>query len=121
MTGRAISPMVSVVAPLNPDKVLLAELSLSSETFIFLNAGSYNKSVLLPRSTSTMCTLKLLIHKVSTSASWCEVLTLDGLMGGKDMGSSTDYTALLLFGVLMVFTRAQTVPVRRSFFLENLD
>ena len=97
--------MVSVVAPLNPDKVLPAELSLSSGNFICLKAGSCNKSTALLGSTSTLCTSKLLMHKVSTSRSWCGVMTLDGLMGGKDMGSSTGYIALLLSEVLMVFTR----------------
>ena len=97
--------MVSVVALLNPDKILLAELSLSSGNFICLKAGSFNKSTALSGSTSTLCTSKLLMHKVSTSRSWCGVMTLDGLMGGKDMGSSTGYIALLLSEVLMVFTR----------------
>ena len=97
--------MVSVVSPLNPDKILPAELSLSSRTFIFLKVGSCNKSTALPGSTGTLCTSKLLMHKVSTSASWCEVMTLDGLIGGKDMGPSTGCIALLLSGVLMLFTR----------------
>ena len=35
-----------------------------------------------------MCTSKSLIHKVTTSASWCGVKTLDELTGGKDIGSS---------------------------------
>ena len=109
--------MVSVVAPLNPDKILPAEMSLSTGTFIYLKAGSCNKSVPLPGSTITLCTSKLLMHKVSTSASWCGVMTLDGLMGGKDMGSSTGYIPLLLFRVLMVFTQAQTVAACSNFFL----
>ena len=112
-----MSPTVSVVAPLNPDKILPAELSLLSGTFICLKAGSCNKSAALPGSTSTLCTSKLLMHKVSTSASWCGVITLDGLMGRKDMGSSTGYIALLLYGVLIVFTRARTMAARSSFFL----
>ena len=95
--------MVSVVAPLNSEKILSAELSLSRGTFICLKAGSYNKLVVLPGSTSTLSTSTLLMHKVSTSASWCGVITLDGLMGGKDMGSSTSCIALLLSEVLMVF------------------
>ena len=117
LTGRVISPMVIMVAPLNPNKILPAELSLSSGIFIYLKVGSCNKSVLLPGSTSSLCTSKLLMHKVSTSASWCGVMTLDGLMGGKDMGPSTSYIALLLSGVLMVFTRVRTVAARSSFLL----
>ena len=77
-----------MVAPLKPDRTLPAELSLSKEMFIFLNAGSCNRSAVLPGSTNTLCTSKSLIHKVSTRASWYGKMTLDGLMGGKDMGSS---------------------------------
>ena len=109
--------MVSVVAPLNPDKILPTELSLSSGTCICLKAGSCNKSATLPGSTSTLFTSKLLMHKVRTSASWCGVITLDGLMGGKDMGLSIGYIASLLSGVLMVFTRARIVAARSNFFL----
>ena len=110
-----------MVAPLNQDKIRLAELSLLSGTCICLKAGSCNKSAALPGSTSTLCISKLLMHKVSTSASWCGVITLDGLMGGKNMGPSTNCIALLLSGVLMVFTRARTVAARGSFFLWRLD
>ena len=109
--------MVRVVAPLNPDKILPVGKSLSSGTFICLKAGSCNRSAALPESTSTLCASKLSMHKVSTSASWCGVMTLDGLMGGKDMGSSTGYIALLLSGVLMVFTRVRTMVARSSFLL----
>ena len=98
--------MVSVVAPLNLDKILQAELSLSSDTCICLKVGSCNKSAALPGSTGTLCTSKLLMHKVRTSASWCGVITLDGLMGGKDIGLSIGCITSLLFEVLMVFTRA---------------
>ena len=83
-----MSPMVTVVAPLKPNRILPAKLSLSKEMFICLNAGSYNRSAALPGSTSTLWTSKSLIHKVSTSASWCGIMTLDGLIGGKDIGSS---------------------------------
>ena len=113
--------MVSVVAPLNPDKILPAELSLSSGTFICLKAGSYSRSAALLGSTSTLCTSKLLMHKVSTSASWCGVMTLDGLMGGKDIGPSIGCIALLLSEVLMVFTRVCTVASCSSFLLCRLD
>ena len=49
---------------------------------------------MLPGSTSTLCTSKSLIHNVSTSASWCGVMILDGLKGGKDLGSSIGWIAL---------------------------
>ena len=117
MMGRAISPMVSVVAPLNPDKIMPAELSLSSRTFICLTAGSCSKLATLPGSTSTLCTSKLLMHKISTSALWCGVMTLDGLIGGKDMGPSISCIAPMLSRVLMVFTRARTMVAHSSFFL----
>ena len=54
---------------------------------------------MLPWSTSTLCTSKSLIHRVSTSVSWCRVMTLDGLTGGKDIGPSIDWMALLLSGM----------------------
>ena len=54
---------------------------------------------MLPWSTSTLCTSKSLIHRVSTSVSWCRVMTLDGLTGGKDIGPSIDWIALLLSGM----------------------
>ena len=76
-----MSPIVTVVASLNPDRILLTELSLSKEMFIYLKAGSYNRSDALLGSTNTLCTSKLLIHRVSTSASWCGVITLDGFIG----------------------------------------
>ena len=69
LTRRKISPTVSVVAPLNPDKVLLDELRWSSGIFIYWKAGRYNKSDALLGSTRTLRTSKLLIHKVSISAS----------------------------------------------------
>ena len=83
-----MSPIVSVVAWLNPDKILPTELSLSKEMFICYKVGNCNKLAALPGSTITLCTLKSLIHKVSASASWCRVMTLDELTGGKDIGSS---------------------------------
>ena len=83
-----MSPIVTVVAPLKPNMILPAELNLSKEMFICLKVGSYNRSAALPGLTSTLCTSKSLIHKVSTSASWCGVITLDRLIGGKDIGSS---------------------------------
>ena len=83
-----MSPIITMVAPLNPDRILPVELSLSKEMFICLKVGSCNRSVALPGSTSTLCTSKSLIHRVSTSALWCGVMTLDGLTGGKDIGLS---------------------------------
>ena len=88
--GRAMFPIVTVVAPLIPDRILLAELSLSKEMFICLKAGSCNRLIALPGSTSTWCTSKSLIHRVSTSTSWCGVMTLDGFIGAKDIGPSID-------------------------------
>ena len=87
LKGRAISPAINLVALLNLDKILPAELSLSSGICICLKAGSCNKLAALPGSTSTLCTSKLLMHKVKTSASWCRVITLEGLMGGKGYGA----------------------------------
>ena len=117
LMGRAISPTVSLFAPLNSDKILPTELNLLSGTCIYLKAGSCNKATALLGSTSTLCTSKLLMHKLRTSASWCGVITLDELMGGNDMGPSTCCIASLLFGVLMIFTLARIVAARSSFFL----
>ena len=72
-----------------------------------MKVGSCNESVALPGSTSTLCTSKLLMHKVRTSELWCGVITLGVLMGGKGMGPSTDCIVSLLSGVLMVFTLAR--------------
>ena len=83
-----MSPIVTMVAPLKPNRILPAELSLSKEMFLCLKAGSCNRSTALPGLTSTLCTSKSLIHKVSTSASWWGVMTLDGLIRGKDIGPS---------------------------------
>ena len=79
-------PIVTMVASLNPDRIQPAELSLSKEMFICLKADSCNRSAALPGSTSTLCTSKSLIHRVSTSASWCGVMTLDELTWGKNIG-----------------------------------
>ena len=81
-----MSPIVTVVTALKPDRILPPELGLSKEMFICLKAGSCNRSTALPGLTSTPCTSKSLIHKVSTSASWWGVMTLDGLIRGKDIG-----------------------------------
>ena len=87
-----------MVASLNPERILATKLSLSKEMFICLKASSCNRLAALPRSTSILCTSKLLIHKVSTSASWCGVMTLDELIRGKDIGPSIGWISLLLFG-----------------------
>ena len=116
-----MSPIVTMVAPLNPDKILPAELNLSKEMFIYLKASSCNRSAALPGSTSTLCTSKSLIHRVSTSASWCVVMTLDGLTGGKDIGPSIGWIALLLSRTWMVFTRARAVAARNSLLFWRLD
>ena len=116
LTGRVMSPIVTMVAPLKPDRIVPPELSLSEEMFICLNAGSCNRSAVLPGSTSTLCTSKSLIHKVSTSASWCGIMTLDGLIWGKDIRSSIGWTTLLLSGAWMVFIRAQMVATHNNLF-----
>ena len=121
LTGRAMLPIVTVVVPLKPDEILPAELSLSKEMFICLKAGNCNRSAALPGSNSTLCTSKSLIHKVSTSASWCGVTTLDGLIGGKGIGSSIGRISLLLSGTWMVFTRAWTVAARNSLFFYDTN
>ena len=113
--------IVTVVALLNPNRILPTEFILSKEMFICLKASSCNKSVAVPRSTNTLCTSKSLIHRVSTSASWCEVMTLEGLTGGKDIGLSIDWIALLLFGTWIVFTRAQVVAACNSLLFWLLD
>ena len=100
-----------MVAPLKPDRILPDELSLSKEMFICLNAGSCNRSAALPGLTNTMCTSKSLIHKVSTSASWCGTMTLDGLVGGNDMGPSPNggwaqHALLLALRLILIVNRA---------------
>ena len=82
---------------------------------------SCNRSIALLGSTSTTCTSKSLIHRVSTSASWCEVMTLDGLTGGKDIGSSIGWITLLLSAMWMVFTRARAVAAHNSLLFWRLD
>ena len=109
-----MSPIITVVAPLNPDRILLAELSLSKEMFICLKAGSCNRSAALPGSTSTLYISKSLKHRVSTSALWCGVMTQDGLRGGKDIWPSIGWIALLLSRTWIVFTRARAVVPRNN-------
>ena len=69
VTGSAISLDVTVVAPLKLERIYPAEFSIYEESFICLKAGNYNKYAALPGSTSTLCTSKLLIQRVITSAS----------------------------------------------------
>ena len=64
-----MSPSVVVVAPFKPERIRPAEFNIHEESFIGLKAGSYNKSTALPGSTNTLCTSKLLIQRVSESAS----------------------------------------------------
>ena len=64
-----MSPNVMVVAPLKLERTRPAEFNIREESFIWLKAGSCNKSAALPGSTSTLCTSKPLIQRVSTSAS----------------------------------------------------
>ena len=98
-----MSPIVTVVGLLNPDRILPAELILSKEMFIYLKVGNCNRLATLLGLTSTLCTSKPLIHRVSTSASWCGVMTLDGLLRGNDIGLLIGWITLLLFGMWMVF------------------
>ena len=105
LTGRAMSPIITMVTSLKLDMILPVELSLSKGMFIYLKAGSCNKSVVLPGLTNTLCTSKSLIHKVRTSASWYGVMTLDVLTRGKNIGSAIGWIALLLSRTWMVFTR----------------
>ena len=121
LTGRVITPIVTVVALLKPDRILPVELNLFKEMFICLNVGSFNRSVALPGSTSTLCISKSLIHKVSTSASWCGVMALNGLIKGKDIGSSIGWTAFLLSRAWMVYIRARTVAACNNLFFWRLD
>ena len=121
LIGREMSPVVTMVAPLKLDRILPTKLSLSKEMFICLKAGSCNRSAALPRSTRTLCTSKSLIHKVSTSASWCGVMTLDRFIGGKDIGPSIGWIALLMSGTWIVFIQARIVAARNSLFFWCLD
>ena len=68
-TRSVMSPSVVVVTPLKPERIRLAEFNIPEESFIWLKAGNYKNSVALLGSTSTLCTSKSLIHKVSISAS----------------------------------------------------
>ena len=97
------------------------ELILSKKMFICLKADSCNKSVALPRSTSTLCTSKSLIHRVSKSASWCGVMTLDRLTGGTNIRPLIGWIALLLSGMWMVFTRDWAVAAHNSLIFWRLD
>ena len=115
-----MSPIVPVVASLNSNRILPAERNLSKEMFICLKTGSCNRLGALLGLTST-CTSKSLIHRVSTSASWCGVMTLDGLTGGKDIWPSIGWIALFLSRMWMVFTRARVVGARNSLLFWRLD
>ena len=64
-----MSPNVVVVALLKPKRIRSAGFNIPEESFIWLKVDRCNKSVALPESTSTLCTSKPLIHRVSTSAS----------------------------------------------------
>ena len=51
-----MSPNVVVVRPLKLERTSPAEFSIYEESFIWLKAGSCNKSAALPGSTSTLST-----------------------------------------------------------------
>ena len=86
--GSMISPSVVVVAPLKLERIRPTEFNICEESFTWLKAGSCNNSAALLGSTSTLCTSKPLIPRVSTSASKWGTMTLFGFIGGNDMGSS---------------------------------
>ena len=90
MTGPActrsvISPRVTVVAPLKPERSRPTKFNIRGESFIWLKADICNKSAALLGSTSTLCISKSLMQRVSTK---CIIMTLLGFTGGKDMRSS---------------------------------
>ena len=68
-TRSVMSPSVVFVVSLKPERTRPIKFNICEERFIWLKAGSCNKSVALLGSTSTLCTSKLLIQRVSTSAS----------------------------------------------------
>ena len=87
-TGSVTFPSAVVVALLKPERFCPTEFSMQKESFICMKAGSYSKSGALPESTSTLCTSKPLIQRVSTKASWWGTMTLFGLIEGNDMEPS---------------------------------
>ena len=110
-----------VVATLKQKRIRLAEFTTSKESFICLNASSCNKPVAMLGSINTICTSKLLIQRVSTSASWWGIITLFGLTGGKDMVPSIGLVSSCLLSVLTTFTWALTVAALKSFFYWRFD
>ena len=121
LTRREMLPIVTMVALLKPDRILPAKLSQLREMLICLKAGSCNWSAALLGSTNTLCKSKSLIHKVSTSASLSGVMTMDGLIGGKDIGSLIGWISLLLYGIWMVITRAWNVAAHNILLFWHLD
>ena len=87
-TGSVPSPSVVVVVPLKLERIRSAKCSIPEESFIWLKAGSCNKFAALIGSLSTLCTSKQLIHRVSTTASSWDIMTLFWFTKGKDMGPS---------------------------------
>ena len=67
--GSATSPRVTLVAPLKLERIFLVEFTIPKESFICLKAGSCNKYAALSGFISTLCTSKLLIQRVRSSAS----------------------------------------------------
>ena len=115
-TGSVMSPSVVVVASLKIERTRPAKFNIREESFIWLKAGSYNKSTALLGSTSTLCATKPLIQRVSTSAHNGGTMTLFGFIGEKDIGPSIDLVSSRLPLVWTVFTWALTVVALRSFF-----
>ena len=104
--GSVMSPSVVVFEPLKPERIRPTEFNIYEESFIWLKVGSCNKSVVPLGSTSTLCTSKQLIQRVSTSASKWGIMTLLGFTGGKDIGSSIGSISSRLALVWIAFTRA---------------
>ena len=116
-----ISFSVVVVAPLKPERIRSAKFNISGESFIWLKAGSCNKSAMLPGSTSTMCTSKSLLQNVSTSASQWGTITLFEFIRGKDMRQSIGLVSSRLLLAWTAFTQALTVAALKSFFCWRFD
>ena len=76
-----MSPSVVVVASLKLERTRSVELNILEESFIWLKAGNCNKSAALLGFTSTLCTSKPLIQRVSTSAPSWGIMTLFGFTG----------------------------------------
>ena len=102
-----MSPSVVVVALLKPERIHPVEFNIHEESFIWLKAGSCNKSVALPESTSTLCKSKPLIQRVSTSVSQWGTMTLFRFTEGQDMGP---FIGLVFFPATPCVCNAPKIP-----------